>query len=277
MPLRPFLLALALAAPNLAHAQAVFDLVDTDGDGQIARAELDAQRLSNFLALDRNGDGVVDRQELMVGPGQGRKGYTAEQTQAVLAAYDHDGDGLITKAEVEEAIERLNIFAGLDINGDGFLDRAEAEGALDTRVRGGVPGAQILEDLAQGKRTTAGFRPVEPVIVLNPFDQARLDAAGGASREADYQSPRTDGWGGSVWADPDRPGAVNIVGNQVAQAPYARNGYVARRVEPLRHGSLDPSLPGAVPPGPQGGIPVYDATASNWREVPLDPQGRPLR
>lgn len=286
---RPSLLALAflLCAPALAHAQAVFDMIDTDGNGTISREEMDAYRLANFLALDRNKDGVVDRAELLVGPGNGRKGYTPEQTQAVLAAYDHDGDTTITTEEVTEAIERLNVFSGLDTNGDGVLDRTEAEGVLDTRLRGGITGTQILDDLAQGRRTTAGFRPVEAQIVLNPFDQARVDAAGGARREQDYQSAREDGWTSrvppSVWANPDHPGVVDLSPGTVptAYAPYARDGYVARRVDPLRHGSMAPTLSGAVPPGPNGGVPMYTAPAhpamAPNETITLAPLGEPFQ
>ena len=284
---RPFLSLLFLSflsVPLAAQAQAVFDDVDTNGDGYLSREELDTERMARFLSLDRNGDGMVDRSELMVGPGHGAKGYTAEQTQAVLAAYDHDGDGIITTQEVEEAIARLNIFEGLDVNKDGKLDRAEAEGVLDTRERGATPMRQILDDMAQGKRTSAGFRPVEPVAIADPFDVARRQAVSG-----DSNAP-------SVWNHPDHPGVVDVA-NLPAHAssippasapmPQGRDGYVARMVQPLRAGSLNPYLPGAVPPGPpadayplqrapQEAPPPALPGGANWRAVTLDAQGRPI-
>lgn len=266
-----------LSMPLTAQAQAVFDLVDTDGDGFVSRAELDAARMERFLSLDRNKDGVVDRSEMMVGPGQGRKGYTAEETQAVLSSYDHDGDGLITKEEVEEAIERLNVFSGIDTDGDGKLTKEEAAGVLDIRERGGVSMSQILDELSQGKRTTAGFRPVRAVVAPDPFEVARHNAAGGAAYGAsDIYQPQAP----SVWNDPQNPGVVDV-------NSLSRDGYVARRVDPMRAGSLDPYLPGAVPPdgpthiiGQPQSAPITHgqtlAQGANWREVILDANGQPL-
>lgn len=289
----PVLLSACLCAPMMAHAQAVFDLVDTDGDGFVTREEMDAARLARFMELDRNGDGQVDRSELMVGPGQGRKGYTAEQTQAVLAAYDHNGDGIITLDEVTEAIERLNVFSGLDTDGDGKLTREEAEGVLDIRVRGGINRDQILDDLAQGKRSTAGFRPVKGEAIMDPFEQARIHGTTGVGSLAasDLTSARRDGWVDptqpSVWNDPNAPGVVTI------RQDGARDGYVARMVEPTRVGTMSPTLPGAVPPGASASTPYYAgpaptsvvtasplptnrAAGANWREVDIGADGRPL-
>lgn len=290
----PVFLSACLCVPFAVHAQAVFDTIDTDGDGFVSRAEMDAARLERFMALDRNGDGQVDRSELMVGPGQGRKGYTAEQTQAVLASYDHDGDGIITLEEVTEAIERLNVFSGLDTDGDGTLTREEAAGVLDIRPRGGINRDQILSDLEQGKRTKAGFRPVEKQIVLDPFEQARLDASGNPTVPADLLNPRSNGWEQpSVWNNPTTPGMVTIQGGvPVPQSgPQSRDGYVARMVEPMRMGTMNPTLPGAVPPGPSRStplrlqtplatplqaVPVARASGQNWREVDIGPDGQPL-
>lgn len=47
--------------------------MDTDGDGYVTRAEFDAARLARFSALDVNGNGVIDADEV---PARGdRKGY----------------------------------------------------------------------------------------------------------------------------------------------------------------------------------------------------------
>jgi EF hand/EF-hand domain pair len=286
-----------------AQAQAVFDLIDTDQDGFVSRTELDGERSSRFQMLDRNADGFVDRQEMMVGPGQGRRGYSAGEAQAMLATYDMDGNGRIDSAEVAESLARTDVFTNLDTNADGRIDRAEAAGALDTRPRDGIPHDQIVSELSQGLRTTAGFRPItaqptQPASAVSiddgsyPLNPSLLPGYDPYGLDGQAAIPRWNGDGVDNWSDtmpmPDGP-------------PEGRSGYVGRTIDP-QTGQVPMWQEGAVPPGPMGGTPyrptegappayangeVYtiDPNAAagaptglvpgqqgvNWREVPTDP------
>ena len=79
----------------------VFESLDTDRDGSISPAELEA----GFDSIDLNRDGVID------------------QGEADIPSLDADGDGVISRAEWHGDIIRMN----LDINSDGNVSRDEFE------------------------------------------------------------------------------------------------------------------------------------------------------
>ena len=121
--------------------------LDTDGDGRISRAELEAattsrsergQRrggngslLEHFDAIDANGDGHIVRSELRAWQQARRSEMQAgfqRRFQERFDAADLNGDGLLSRVEVEEKMPRLSAsFAWMDENGDGFLSREELQ------------------------------------------------------------------------------------------------------------------------------------------------------
>jgi Ca2+-binding EF-hand superfamily protein len=50
-----------------------FSRMDADGDGYVTRAEFDDARLARFSALDLNGNGVIDADELPLRQGHGHR------------------------------------------------------------------------------------------------------------------------------------------------------------------------------------------------------------
>lgn len=252
-------LALALlGAP--AAAQAVFDVMDTDQDGFVSRAEMDAERAARFAALDRDGDGFVSRPEMIAGPGNGRAGYKPEETQAMLAAYDLDGDGRVSSEEVQDSLARTDVFVNMDTNGDGLLDREEASAALDTRPRAAPAAAEIVAELAQGARTRGGFSPLRQPATPGTIAAYDPSLPPGVAAALDATAPPVAVDVGPSWSD--------------------RSGYVARSVDPVAvHSSAqDAFYSGAVPPGPAGGTPLrvddgaFPLQGPNWRVVD-DAQG----
>lgn len=247
-------LALALLAGH-AQAQAVFDLIDTDRDGFVSRAEMDAERTARFTALDRDKDGFVTRPEMIAGPGQGRAGYRPEETQAMLAAYDLDGDGRISQEEVTESLARTDVFANMDVDANGMLNRDEAAAALDTRPRAAPAAAEIVAELAQGTRSRGGFTPLR--APATPGQMATYDPTlpPGVAAALDATAPPVAVDIGPSWSD--------------------RSGYVARTSSSLTiHANAeDLFYSGAVPPGPAGGHPLRlddggtPTQGPNWRVV----------
>ena len=147
-----------------ADADAVFSVIDVDGDGSITRTELvlhlhkagyseDACNML-FEKLDTNQDEEISREELRAGflkytplrsaPGLGayNAGFIAEihaDADALFAAIDADGDGTVSKDELRDHLKQFskysfkaisNIFKMLDVNKDGDIERGELRNAF---------------------------------------------------------------------------------------------------------------------------------------------------
>ncbi len=125
-----------------ARAQQVARLVaaDADRDGRITRAEVTAQvvrRHNNareevinrevdiFMALDGNGDGVIDFDEMRKLPPKRVSAAMAERTGLdALLDLDPNGDGRLTAAEFAAILGMA--FARIDVNHDTLVDEDEA-------------------------------------------------------------------------------------------------------------------------------------------------------
>lgn len=113
-----------------------FDLTanDKDGDGKISKDEAPAFLQNMFDGVDTNKDGLLDKAELDAmrsrrgaGGGGGRGGD--------LMTNDKDGDGKVSREEAPEFMQ--NFFDRWDTNGDGFVDKAEADAARQRFQSGG--------------------------------------------------------------------------------------------------------------------------------------------
>ena len=94
---------------------------DLNGDGKTTRAELNQHRAQMFAKLDRNEDGVIDKQDRPKRPMAKRKFEPAfEQVKSV---FDSNKDGRVTLDEWNRSDP--DIFALLDSNEDGVITRAE--------------------------------------------------------------------------------------------------------------------------------------------------------
>lgn len=115
--------------------------LDTDGDGRLSRAEVDAAKAGregrpnrlaeHFAAIDANRDGFVVRSELHAWHQAQRPQREAQMRKRLderFAAADLNGDRKLSRVEVDEKMPRLaKRFAWMDDNRDGFLSRAELQ------------------------------------------------------------------------------------------------------------------------------------------------------
>jgi Ca2+-binding EF-hand superfamily protein len=168
--------------------------LDKNGDGKISKDEAPERIKENFDRLDANKDGNIDAEEfarMATGFG-GRPGAPGAPAGApgrpgepgrpgapgglggpmvnlpVLRALDADGDGEISKAEIEGAAKAL---AALDKNGDGKLTREEI---LPNFTGTGIPGGP--------GQPGVGFRP-NPEEMLRRLKEADKNGDGKISKE----------------------------------------------------------------------------------------------
>lgn len=97
----------------------------------VSKADYDAKTRSRFAAMDANSDGVVDateakalierRMEKRRSRWRHRRG--ARRFERVIARFDTDNDGKVTKAEFDARIEKM--FARMDLDGDGRITDAD--------------------------------------------------------------------------------------------------------------------------------------------------------
>jgi Ca2+-binding EF-hand superfamily protein len=101
------------------HKQAIFGMMDADGDGKITRAEADAYRDDRMAKFDTDGNGSLNPDEYIAMMEDFRR-------QMMLVKFnrsDADGDGVLSKDEVGSRADRM--FQHMDRNDDGVIEQDE--------------------------------------------------------------------------------------------------------------------------------------------------------
>ena len=120
-----------------------FNRLDTNSDGKVSLRE--ARQVPRFMeAFDRNNDGFVERSEFSGTSRFGASGKirkTADRRKnndlsargKLFDQFDKDKDGSLTPDEAPKRIKA--VFSRIDTNGDGQLTRQELESAMKRRQR----------------------------------------------------------------------------------------------------------------------------------------------
>ncbi len=125
------LLALPASAQGFRHGggASIIETFDTDGDGNLKQAEVDAFRTDRLAEFDSNGDGKLTLEE-----------YQAlwldamrERMVDAFQRLDDDGDAVLTREEFMEPFAKL--VQRLDQNADGTVTQDEMRGRHE-RSRG---------------------------------------------------------------------------------------------------------------------------------------------
>jgi Ca2+-binding EF-hand superfamily protein len=138
----PVMIAFAGLAICAAHAQTSdtpsfagpFGVFDTNHDGTVSLAELNAGLKARFAALDTDHDGMLNGDEAAV-----ENDRLLDASTAATPLFDWNGDGFIDFNEYSATWKSL--FAQLDRNNDGVLTQSEANAAAPSSD-GSAPAAQ---------------------------------------------------------------------------------------------------------------------------------------
>ncbi len=107
-----------------------FEELDANADGKITPEEMAGHRQAMFAAADTDGDGVLSRDEMMA-RAQERAAKRAERAvERMLDRHDADGDGALSAGEMREA-RSGRMFMHADADGDGAISKAEFDEMRD--------------------------------------------------------------------------------------------------------------------------------------------------
>ncbi|HZT02802.1 MAG TPA: EF-hand domain-containing protein [Steroidobacteraceae bacterium] len=122
-----------LNARTRSSAAQMLASADANHDGTVTRAEFIAARASRFSKLDRNSDGYIDAGDL---PKRLRRRHkAADRMSALIAQFDEDGDGRISRDEFVNGPTLA--FDRADTNRDAVLSPDELKRAQEVLRKGG--------------------------------------------------------------------------------------------------------------------------------------------
>jgi len=108
---------------------AMFDQIDADGDGRITPAEVESHRAARFAEVDADGDGKVTKAELEAHMLEQARERMAQRLDRMFTWMDTDGDGALDVNEFGPGKGLRGIMLRLDADGDGAVTRAELDDA----------------------------------------------------------------------------------------------------------------------------------------------------
>jgi hypothetical protein len=113
----------------------LFQEMDTNKDGKISQAEIQAFEAARAAEIDANHDGVITADEVRAF----REKERAKREAAELARMDTNGDGTVSVQEYEAA--QTWRLARMDRNGDGTIDERDMHDGMHGGMDGGGPGS----------------------------------------------------------------------------------------------------------------------------------------
>lgn len=119
LPATAFLVALSAISPAhvFAQGQQITREFDLNGDGMLDPDEFSKALTIIFQHRDRDGNGTLTRSEIF-GKDKGEENMELWLTEARLSALDKNGDGVWTRQELLAPEQMRQLFISMDMNAD---------------------------------------------------------------------------------------------------------------------------------------------------------------
>lgn len=132
--------------PGMMAPMPDFDEVDADGDGKITREEIAAHRAAAIAGLDADGDGLISKDEMTAYATARAAERAKEMVERHFAERDLDGDGKIGASEMMAPPAPAGMFDRLDADGDGAISKEEIDAARERMMERGREGRGRMGD-----------------------------------------------------------------------------------------------------------------------------------
>ncbi len=126
-------------APRNNFAEQMFKQMDSNGDGEVSRAEYNAFYKQRFDELDANHDGKISHEEMEAARAKAMKRFgerMQEQFNQRFDAADSNHDGALSRGEAQQMPRVAQHFDEIDANHDGKVTREEIRAYMQTMRRG---------------------------------------------------------------------------------------------------------------------------------------------
>ena len=168
-----------LTAPTFAQAQdtaapqgplaTMFQRFDSDGDGRVTQAEVQAFRAARAAALDADGDGFITADELVAQHVRDASEMAQARVARMMERRDTDGDGRLSAAELAagpvmgggrggDGPDMARMFDRLDADNDGAVTLAETQAGME-RMQQRRGDGHGMRGEHRGERGDRGDRP----------------------------------------------------------------------------------------------------------------------
>ena len=106
-----------------------FEQLDTNADGQLTKAEMQAQKAAQFAKTDSNGDGMLSADEMQARSkerlGMRMSRRIGKRVGKMIERHDANGDGMLSLSEMQDMPRGKGLFQRLDADGDGAISAQE--------------------------------------------------------------------------------------------------------------------------------------------------------
>lgn len=112
-----------------------FSDMDTNGDGAVTLAEINAIPATRFAAADADGNGTLSVEEVTAMIEARASDKAADYAERMISRMDDDKDGVLSVEEMSPASTRgaERMFSHIDADSDGNITQAEFDDAKEKR------------------------------------------------------------------------------------------------------------------------------------------------